>query len=289
MVYLFLCFAAGCACLGVALGHVLRRRDSVSKAFLAFYGFLSLMVTASLLLALDDATGGLLPPWTSGPLGYLVSIVGLYGVMLSLPLLTHRVFGVQDPRRDRVVVVTVLSTLALQHVTEFYLGSTVWDERGDWFEDGVLVGLAVYVLWMAWNRLDAVRAQGPLPTRLFALLAVGTPAACYDLTLGEGLGLHLFPLWYCLASIVLTSTLSRDAVGPEDTQSADLWGLSQREFQVAGQVAQGLSNKEVAAALHISTNTVKTHLRKVFEKAGVQSRFELMSRMGTHGHESREE
>jgi len=66
---------------------------------------------------------------------------------------------------------------------------------------------------------------------------------------------------------------------PSPRRVTDLWGLSERELEVADAVAQGLSNKEIAAALHISPNTVKTHLRAVFEKAGVHSRFELMSRM----------
>ena len=53
--------------------------------------------------------------------------------------------------------------------------------------------------------------------------------------------------------------------------------MSRREAEVAEQVLRGLSNKEIAARLNISPNTVKTHLRAVFDKSGAHSRFELIS------------
>jgi DNA-binding NarL/FixJ family response regulator len=48
--------------------------------------------------------------------------------------------------------------------------------------------------------------------------------------------------------------------------------LSARETQVLHSLAQGLSNKEIAAALGLSVGTVKTHLRHIFRKIGVSDR-----------------
>ncbi len=59
--------------------------------------------------------------------------------------------------------------------------------------------------------------------------------------------------------------------------------LSERERQILFLVATGASNKEIAKALFISTNTVKVHLRNIFSKIGASSRTEaamIAVRMG---------
>ena len=53
--------------------------------------------------------------------------------------------------------------------------------------------------------------------------------------------------------------------------------LTVRELDVLRLVARGLSNKEIAADLRITTHTVKYHLAAVLEKLGVRSRTEAVS------------
>ena len=53
--------------------------------------------------------------------------------------------------------------------------------------------------------------------------------------------------------------------------------LSRREQEVLALLADGLVNKQIAARLGISANTVKTHLELLFEKLGVATRAEAVA------------
>jgi DNA-binding CsgD family transcriptional regulator len=55
-------------------------------------------------------------------------------------------------------------------------------------------------------------------------------------------------------------------------------GLTPRECEILGQLASGQSNKEMARALSISPNTVKTHIAKVYEKLGVERRVQAIEK-----------
>ena len=53
--------------------------------------------------------------------------------------------------------------------------------------------------------------------------------------------------------------------------------LSNREREILALLADGLVNKQIAARLGISTNTVKTHLELLFDKLGVATRAEAVA------------
>jgi predicted ATPase/DNA-binding CsgD family transcriptional regulator len=52
-------------------------------------------------------------------------------------------------------------------------------------------------------------------------------------------------------------------------------GLSGRELEVAGLVADGLANKAIAARLHLSVRTVESHVRHALTKLGLDNRTQL--------------
>jgi DNA-binding CsgD family transcriptional regulator len=56
--------------------------------------------------------------------------------------------------------------------------------------------------------------------------------------------------------------------------------LTPREAQIAEQVAQGKANREVAAALYLTSKTVEFHLTRIYRKLGVRSRSELVRKLG---------
>lgn len=55
-------------------------------------------------------------------------------------------------------------------------------------------------------------------------------------------------------------------------------GLTQREHEILGLIAQGLSNREIGEKLFVSENTVKTHASRLFEKMQVNRRVHAVQR-----------
>jgi RNA polymerase sigma factor (sigma-70 family) len=53
---------------------------------------------------------------------------------------------------------------------------------------------------------------------------------------------------------------------------SELGALTDREREVLELLAQGMTNKEIAERLVITTNTVKRHLKAIFEKLNVHTR-----------------
>ncbi len=58
---------------------------------------------------------------------------------------------------------------------------------------------------------------------------------------------------------------------PERTEE-----LTDREREIAELVAQGLRNSEIARTLHVSENTVKSHLKSIFKKLNIDRRSGLV-------------
>jgi len=63
-------------------------------------------------------------------------------------------------------------------------------------------------------------------------------------------------------------------------QSDSALPLSPREREVAVLVAEGLTNAEIGARLHISPATVGRHLSNVYERLGIHSRAALAAKLG---------
>ena len=61
---------------------------------------------------------------------------------------------------------------------------------------------------------------------------------------------------------------------PRSSGSDETVRLSQRETEVAQLIAEGLANKEIADRLQISIETVRGHLKNIYEKLHVRSRTE---------------
>jgi len=59
--------------------------------------------------------------------------------------------------------------------------------------------------------------------------------------------------------------------------------ITPREQEVLNSLAEGLSNKEIAAKLHMSVDTERTHMMNILNKLGVHSRIQALLFAARHG------
>ena len=64
---------------------------------------------------------------------------------------------------------------------------------------------------------------------------------------------------------------------PDDTSRAPPPHLTPRQVEVLRLLEQGRSTKQIAAELHLSTETVRNHIRRLFRALGVNTRLEAVA------------
>ena len=69
----------------------------------------------------------------------------------------------------------------------------------------------------------------------------------------------------------------------KETKARDILKLTPREADVLGHLQAGRSNAEIALALSVSVETVRTHRRNIYRKLGVRTRRELASLSSGNG------
>jgi DNA-binding NarL/FixJ family response regulator len=117
----------------------------------------------------------------------------------------------------------------------------------------------------------ATRALGEFPARAWGVLPMDASAEELSIAvraLAEGL---------LVGSPALMRSLVTMASGSQSGQEEQLIeALTEREGEVLEYMAQGLANKQIAAALGISEHTVKFHASAIFAKLGAASRTEAV-------------
>jgi two-component system, NarL family, response regulator DevR len=58
--------------------------------------------------------------------------------------------------------------------------------------------------------------------------------------------------------------------------------LTQSQLAILGRMTRGFSNREIATEVHLSENTIKTHIQEIFRKLGVHNRVEAVMTATKH-------
>ncbi|WP_235510781.1 LuxR C-terminal-related transcriptional regulator [Curtobacterium sp. Leaf261] len=168
-----------------------------------------------------------------------------------------------DQYRDRIVVSEIDANAALEDSIDIVLYDSFAQPESDQHEIAGLVAnpRARHVVVYTWNfqqeLVDAALEQGVHGYLAKTLSAEDLVAALEDVARGE----------------VVVSAAQRRAPSADGLD----WpgrtdGITDREAEILALITQGKSNAEVAKLTYLSPNTVKTHIRSVYRKIGVESR-----------------
>lgn len=112
-------------------------------------------------------------------------------------------------------------------------------------------------------------------TRLGQLHGTGRRPVVSMLTASGGEPFHLYVAPFSRGVLAV----SVREVGADVASFRRQYRLSRRETQVAELVALGYRNREIALTLGIASETAKKHLKRVYDKVGVESRVQLANRL----------
>lgn len=92
------------------------------------------------------------------------------------------------------------------------------------------------------------------------------------------LGIYFGLQWTRAREVVVIKEVRVPAGGPFALDAAKLkeLGITPREHEILGLIAEGLSNREIGERLFVSENTVKTHSSRLFEKLGINRRVQAV-------------
>ena len=147
-------------------------------------------------------------------------------------------------------------------VLDFYLPGSNFMETMDFLSKQV-------------NSPVVVVSASPSPSDITIALSAGAKAFIGKNTKPEKL--------LTILTSILDRTFTSDLSDQTPTNQFEKFGLTPRHLDVLFITLKGYSNKEIAAYLDISPETVKTHLKISFQRIGVQNRIEAIEFMKQHG------
>ena len=134
-------------------------------------------------------------------------------------------------------------------------------------------------------RAEVIRREPPLPEELWDQLPSSVQAALWVVV--EEYEWRIATLQRVLQKIVIDLQEAGTVVNapsiafPSDTLK-DLRNLSPREWEILQLLLANYRTQTIARSLHISTHTVRTHLKSIFRKLGVRSQISLLERLGQY-------
>ena len=294
--YLFV-FIAGVVCLTIALFLYFKIRSKLLFHFLVYFSAFTLFVFFYLLvLTYINAN------YAQVDFYIVIAVLAVIIVSYSFFLYSILHFGHylvnKKPTLKRSIFELSISVISHIGIISSFSIDWVNNQINQQFSAGLILSFVlfffavIYVLVLKLSNIKNIDAElKQIYMRTSILNIVFIPGFLLDFYLIKTLHFSLFiPLFYICYSILFLQyfikTYSADLTAdrsPEDIKELDnhlnLAGISTREKEIITLIMKGHSNQKIGSQLFISLSTVKTHVRNIFQKLNVESRFEILTKL----------
>lgn len=297
--YFIITFSIGAVSLGVTLTLYFRTRNKLLQYYLYFYTSFTLIVVLNMVLGYIRTNIPHTHLYLMETLNYLERPVALYLLMFTVPVFIHYFVSVPDAR-IRNIIVGCLAIFMLMGFHLFHALSAMNPTIGlvgDYLEDTIVVSVMLYcfIIGVIYTKKIQDSFKKQLSKKFLLVFGIFFPGIVNDTFLSEWSYIRFYPLLYCSFSLIFTyqflkhhqelkylsSESESTSMLPDDT-FFEQHNISAREKDVIALIVQGYSNQQIGEDLCISLNTVKTHIRNIYQKFEINSRQELIALLNNH-------
>ncbi|MCP4396720.1 MAG: helix-turn-helix transcriptional regulator [bacterium] len=285
--YFFTTFPIGVVSLSILALLYFKTKDELLRYYLYFYSIFTLVIILNTVIFYIWTNLAPFHPRLFSALGYIEVFTANYVLMFVIPVFTHNLFSVPHAKRRDIVWGALLTALFLvNQILKVVIADETLKPLGHLIEDIIVVAVILYVVIVGiyFYKTFEDLARKKLALKFLVLLGLFLPAGVNDTFFSEYSPLRFYPILYCAFSIIFTYYfITQHFAQPESLSTMpaedifERYHISPREREVIELLLQGYSNTKIAETLFISLNTVKKHVRNIYPKFGVNSRYELIA------------
>lgn len=276
-------FALGCMTLGLSIVYHMRSPFAWTKYYIVFH---SSLLGCMMLLALQVFSKVFLSGLASVVVGYVIRGVFLIDVtflVVFIPYFTTWVIAHPWRNPYKALFLTLAGCYLVLGVLDLFV-------QFSWMDPAMVLLFAFDLFFCIGVILKNLKSIDNKDVRAVctAIIIVSfsmLPAMAVTLV-WPVLKSIIYPIFFLAFSVTILTFLfiafSRmSAPGrsrPELTmEQLSQYHITDREFSVIQLISGGMTNKEIAAELGISANTVNNHIANIFTKTKVRSRIDLLN------------
>lgn len=302
--YVLMTFSIGMATLGITAVASYKTKETFLRYYLYFHIAFTLAVFSRMFFLYHHASLLGLPPVLISIMEYVEGNLAKYALMFTIPLFLHEFIAFPQAKTRNQIL---WGLAGITYIFELMLNvvglNGILPQSARILKNAVFTTILLYTvamgLYYAWQLKDPIKKR--LAMQIIIAVGFCLPGIIDELWFHSIFPLPVFPMLYSSISIIFTVHLFMHVFGhvpalpsspealPEEIPDISTshvsnetlfqhYNISPREQDVVNLVLEGRSNQEIADTLYVSLSTVKTHLRNIYQKVDVKSRYELIIR-----------